>query len=81
MDVEVARILTEGLKAIGAGCAVVALAGVGAGIGLVFASLISSTARNPVMQQKLFPITMIGFALTEAIGLFALVIAFLILYG
>ena len=37
----------EAAKFIGAGLAVVALAGVGVGIGNIFASLVSSIARNP----------------------------------
>ncbi|MFZ2170339.1 MAG: F0F1 ATP synthase subunit C [Methylococcaceae bacterium] len=73
MDVEAARM-------IGAGLAVFALAGVGLGIGLIFSSLISSIARNPSAQEKIFPIGILGFALTEAVALFALLIAFLILF-
>ena len=34
-------------KSLGAGLAVIALAGVGIGIGNIFASLITSVARNP----------------------------------
>ncbi len=57
--------MLDGAKLIGAGCATIALAGAGAGIGIVFGSLINSVARNP---------------LTEAIALFALMMAFLILF-
>lgn len=70
----------EGTKLIGAGAAAVSLAGVGVGIGSVFASLISSVARNPSMEKKLFSYAILGFALTEAVGLFGLMIVFLILY-
>lgn len=73
MDVEAARM-------IGAGLAVFALAGVGLGIGLIFSALINSIARNPSAQEKIFPIGILGFALTEAVALFALLIAFLILF-
>ena len=73
MDMEAARM-------IGAGLAVMALAGVGLGIGLIFSSLINSIARNPSAQEKIFPIGILGFALTEAVALFALLIAFLILF-
>lgn len=68
-------------KFIGAGIAMTALAGVGLGIGIVFAALITSIARNPHVQPKIFPIGMLGFAMTEAVGLFALLVAFLILFG
>jgi F-type H+-transporting ATPase subunit c len=70
----------EGAKLIGAGAAAVSLAGVGVGIGSVFASLISSAARNPSMAKQLFSYAILGFALTEAVGLFALMIVFLILF-
>jgi F-type H+-transporting ATPase subunit c len=73
MDVEAARM-------IGAGLAVFALAGVGLGIGLIFSSLITSIARNPSVREQIFPIGILGFALTEAVALFALLIAFLILF-
>jgi F0F1-type ATP synthase membrane subunit c/vacuolar-type H+-ATPase subunit K len=71
---------TEAAKMIGAGLAVVALMGVGVGIGNIFSSLISSIARNPSARAEVFPIGILGFALTEAIALFALLIAFLILF-
>jgi F0F1-type ATP synthase membrane subunit c/vacuolar-type H+-ATPase subunit K len=67
-------------KAIGAGFAVIALFGVGLGIGNIFSALITSVARNPAARDAVFPIGILGFALTEATGLFALLIAFLILF-
>ena len=70
----------EAAKLIGAGIAVIALAGVGVGIGNIFASLISSIARNPGARDEVFGIGILGFALTEAIALFALVIALLLLF-
>ena len=67
-------------KMIGAGIAVVALLGVGVGIGNIFSSLIGSIARNPAARDQVFGIGILGFALTEAVALFALLIAFLILF-
>ena len=55
-------------------------AGAGAGIGIVFGSLINSVARNPSLTKQLFGYAILGFALTEAIALFALMMAFLILF-
>ena len=87
MDAETAKIIAGGLmligtnlKFIGAGAAAIGLAGAGAGIGTLFASHVASVTRNPAIEQKIFPITMLGFALTEAAGLFALLVAFLILF-
>ena len=74
MDVEAA-------KMIGAGLAAIALAGVGIGIGNIFSALVTSVARNPAARANVFGLAMLGFALTEAIALFALVIAFLLLFA
>lgn len=71
----------QAAKYIGAGLAVFALMGVGVGIGNIFSALISSIARNPAVQPKVFPVGILGFALTEAVALFALLIAFLILFA
>jgi F-type H+-transporting ATPase subunit c len=68
-------------KIIGAGLACSGLIGAGTGIGLVFAALIASVARNPQMKGQLFAYAILGFALAEATGLFALMIAFLLLYS
>ncbi|MBL4614964.1 MAG: F0F1 ATP synthase subunit C [Magnetovibrio sp.] len=70
----------EAAKMIGAGLAVIGLGGVGAGIGNIFASLISAIARNPASESKVFGRAILGFALVEAVALYALVIAFLILF-
>ena len=70
----------EAAKMIGAGLAVIALAGVGVGIGNIFSSLVSSIARNPPARGEVFGIGILGFALTEAIALFALLVSFLILF-
>ena len=71
----------EAAKMIGAGLAVIALAGVGVGIGNIFSSLVSSIARNPAARGEVFGIGILGFALTEAIALFALLVSFLILFA
>ena len=67
-------------KALGAGLAVIALAGVGVGIGSIFSSMVSSVARNPGARDAVFPIGILGFAVTGAVALFALLIAFLLLF-
>lgn len=67
-------------KMIGAGLAVIALFGVGIGIGNIFSTLIATVGRNPSVQQRVFPYAIIGFALVEAVALFALLISFLILF-
>lgn len=70
-----------GTKFIGAGSATIAMAGAGIGIGSIFAGLLLSIARQPGLEKQLFSYAILGFALTEAIALFALMMAFLILFG
>jgi F-type H+-transporting ATPase subunit c len=72
--------IVQAAKLIGAGAATIGLAGAGAGIGSVFGSLIIGVSRNPSLEQKLFRFCILGFALTEAMGLFSLMMAFLILF-
>jgi F-type H+-transporting ATPase subunit c len=73
-------LLVEASQKIGAGLSTFGLAGAGVGIGLIFASLLMGIARNPNLKNELFRFAILGFALTEAIALFALMIAFLILF-
>jgi F-type H+-transporting ATPase subunit c len=73
--------LLQAAKQIGAGLATSGLAGAGVGIGVVFASLVIGTSRNPNLKDDLFKIAIFGFALTEAIALFSLMFALLILYS
>jgi F-type H+-transporting ATPase subunit c len=67
-------------KLMGAGTATVGLAGAGVGIGTVFAAFILGIARNPRIEGTLFKYARMGFALTEVIALFALMMAFVILF-
>lgn len=75
------RDIDQAAKYIGAGAATVGVAGSGAGIGSVFGSLVIGYARNPSLKQQLFSYTILGFALSEAMGLFCLMMAFLILFA
>lgn len=72
--------LLEAAKLIGAGLATIGVSGAGVGIGTIFGSLITAYARNPAKQGQLFTYAILGFAFTEAIALFALMMAFLILF-
>ena len=68
-------------KLIGAGLATISIAGSGVGIGIIFGSLILGYSRNPSSNKQLFSYAIFGFALTEAIALLGLMMAFLILFG
>jgi F-type H+-transporting ATPase subunit c len=67
-------------KLIGAGLAVIGVVGSGIGIGNIFAAFISAVGRNPSARGEVFTMTMLGFALVEALALFALIIALLLLF-
>lgn len=73
--------LLQSAKLIAAGLAVSAISGAGVGIGTVFGSLITAVARNPNINNQLFSYAILGFALTEAIALFGLIISFLLLFS
>ncbi|KAK2092887.1 ATP synthase F(0) complex subunit C2, mitochondrial [Saguinus oedipus] len=77
----ISRDIDTAAKFIGAGAATVGVAGSGAGTGTVFGSLIIGYARNPSLKQQLFSYAILGFALSEAMGLFCLMVAFLILFA
>jgi F-type H+-transporting ATPase subunit c len=67
------------LELIGAGLVVIWLAGFGLGVGLVFAGLTISVARNSTLTKQLFVYAILGSALSGAIALFGLMMGFLIL--
>ena len=73
--------LVTAAQKLGAGLSTTGLAGCGLGIGIVFAGLLLSTAVNPFIKDDLFRTAMLGFALTEAIALFTLMVTFLILFS
>jgi F-type H+-transporting ATPase subunit c len=75
------ELILLGLKLTGAGLAAISMAGSGVGIGIIFAGFLLAFSRNPKEESKLFPYTLLGFALTEAIALLGLMIVFLILFG
>ena len=68
-------------KFIGAGLAVIGVIGSGIGIGNVFAAYIQAIGRNPSAKDDVRTELFLGFALVEAIGLFALLIAFMVLFS
>ncbi len=68
-------------KMVGAGLATIGLSGSGVGVGVIFGCLIMGVARNPDLEQRMFRIAILGFALCEAVGLLCLMMAFIILYS
>jgi len=72
--------LIDAGKLIGAGLASIGLGGAGVGIGTVFGEFLQAYSRNPGLKGQLFSFALLGFALTEVIALFALMMSFLILF-
>jgi F-type H+-transporting ATPase subunit c len=70
----------QAAKYLGASIATVALVGAGTGVGVVFGGLLVAIARNPFLRDELFKYAILGFALTEAVGLLGLMMAFLVLF-
>ncbi|MSO81002.1 MAG: F0F1 ATP synthase subunit C [Alphaproteobacteria bacterium] len=66
-------------KLIGAGLAAIGMIGAGIGVGQIWASYITAIARNPASKGEIGAFIWIGFAVTEAIALFALIMGFIIL--
>ncbi|OAN48098.1 F0F1 ATP synthase subunit C [Paramagnetospirillum kuznetsovii] len=68
-------------KLIGAGLAAIGMIGSGIGVGNIWANLIATVGRNPSAKANVELYGWIGFAVTEAIALFALVVALMILFA
>ena len=71
----------EAAKFIGAGLAAIGMIGAGFGVGNVWSSYFSAIARNPAAKEEIGASIWIGFAVTEAIALFALIIALMAITG
>jgi F-type H+-transporting ATPase subunit c len=78
---QVLATLTNLGKSIGFGLAVgLAAFGTALGVGLIFASMLQSTARQPEAKSELQPIMWLGFALTEAVVFYGIVGAMLLVF-
>ena len=75
MDAVTFKLLAAGL-AIGLGAI-----GPGIGQGMIGAKALEAIGRNPEAQGKITPLMFVGFAIVESLAIYALVIAFIILFG
>lgn len=69
-----------GMKAIGAGLAIISAGASSIGEGNLVAKAIEGMARNPEMYGKLRSSMIIGVALVETCGIYSLLISILILF-
>jgi F-type H+-transporting ATPase subunit c len=67
--------MTGNVNMVGYGLAAI---GPGVGIGLIFAAYISGVARQPEARGMLQTIAFIGFALTEALAIIGIGLAFVL---
>ena len=68
-------------KIIGAGIACIGMGGAGVGVGTIFGHYLAAALRNPSAAQGQFGNLIFGFAVTEALGIFSLLIALLLLFA
>ena len=69
-----------GMRAVGAGLAVIAAIGAGVGIGNATASLLKSIARQPEASGKLMSTYFIGCALAETTAIYGLLVSLILLF-
>lgn len=72
--------IVEAAKFIGAGLSMVGALGGGVGIGLSVQGALEGMARNPDTYGTLLTNMILGIAFSEAIAIYCLVIAFLMLF-
>ena len=77
MDPEAAKLMG---KLIGAGIACIGMGGAGVGVGVIFGNYLSGALRNPAAAASQFSNLIFGFAVTEALGIFSLLIALLLVF-
>ncbi len=70
----------EAAKYIGAGLACFGMAGAALGVGNIFSSFLSGALRNPSAADGQFGRLVFGFAVTEALGIFSLLVALILLF-
>ena len=67
-------------KFIGAGIACIGMGGAAIGVAFIFGNYLAAAMRNPSAAQGQFGNLIFGFAVTEALGIFSLLIALLLLF-
>jgi F-type H+-transporting ATPase subunit c len=72
--------ISVGLKAIGAGLAMLAAIGPGIGIGLLAQGAMQAIGRNPDAGGQIQTNMILAIVFTEAIAIYALVVALLIVF-
>ncbi len=74
MEAEAAKLLAAGL------CMGLGAIGPGIGEGVVAGKAIEAMSRNPKMADKILPNMLLGMAITESTGIYALVVSLILLF-
>jgi F-type H+-transporting ATPase subunit c len=72
--------LSTGLKAVGAGLAMIGALGPGIGIGMLVQGALQAIGRNPDAAGDIQTNMILGIAFAEAVAIYALVVALIILF-
>lgn len=70
----------ESAKMIAAALALLPILGVGIGLGSMFGSYFEAVGRNPSAEEKISKKLIMLFAFVEALGIFALLVSFMIMF-
>jgi F-type H+-transporting ATPase subunit c len=73
MDFDAARMLAVGLAGLG-------LAGAGVGLGILGNGAMNALGRNPEARAAIVPNMVLALAFTEAIGIYGLITAILLIF-
>ena len=71
----------QAAKFTAAGLALIAMGGAGVGIGVIFGCFLLAVAIAPDKEDALFGYALLGFALTEAVVLFSLMMSFCFIFA
>jgi F-type H+-transporting ATPase subunit c len=69
------------LKFLAIGLMCFAMLGAAIGVGMIFAAVLNGVARNPATEGKLFKYAIIGAGMAEAMGIFGVGLALLMLFA
>jgi F-type H+-transporting ATPase subunit c len=72
---------SDALKYVGVGLTAFGMLGAAIGVGNIFAAMLNGLSRNPSAEQKMAKYIYVGAGLAEAMGLFALVIALMLIFA
>lgn len=80
MAIPLQEISPDAMKVLGAGIATVGMVGPGVGIGILGAAALNAIGRNPEARGVILTNMILGIAFAEAVAIYALVVAVLIIF-